>query len=84
MEDGCGWALNHVRFRTSHALHVVHGVDKTNTLSVPPSPSSPPTEGRGDLLGLRLFYYGLLSNKLEVEKFVYFFLGDIEYGIRRR
>ncbi len=27
-----------------------------------PSPSSPPTEGRGDFLGLRLLYYGLLSN----------------------
>ncbi len=27
----------------------------------PPSPSSPPTAGRGDFLGLRLFYYGFLS-----------------------
>jgi hypothetical protein len=28
--DGGGlrWALNHVRFRTSHAPYVVHGVDK--------------------------------------------------------
>ncbi len=28
----------------------------------PPSPSSPPTEGRGDLVELCLFNYGLLSN----------------------
>jgi len=28
----------------------------------PPSPSSPPAEGRGDFLGLCLFNYGLLSN----------------------
>jgi hypothetical protein len=28
----------------------------------PPSPSSPPTEGRGDFVGLCLFKYGLLSN----------------------
>jgi len=27
----------------------------------PPSPSSPPAEGRGDFLGLCLFNYGLLS-----------------------
>ena len=28
---GCGWALSHVRFRTSHAPDVVHGVDKIKT-----------------------------------------------------
>jgi len=28
----------------------------------PPSPSSPPAEGRGDLVGICLFNYGLLSN----------------------
>jgi hypothetical protein len=29
----------------------------------PPSPSSPPTEGRGDFVGVCLFNYGLLSKK---------------------
>ncbi len=28
----------------------------------PPSPSSPPTEGRGDFVGIYLFNYGFLSN----------------------
>ena len=31
----------------------------------PPSPSSPPAEGRGDFFELCLFNYGLLSNKLQ-------------------
>jgi len=31
-----------------------------------PSPSSPPTEGRGDFVGLRLFNYGLLSNDARI------------------
>jgi hypothetical protein len=38
------------------------GVDKMKTYG-PPSPSSPPTGGRGEFVGLCLFNYGLLSNK---------------------
>jgi len=30
----------------------------------PPSPSSPPTEGRGDFVGICLFNYGLLNKSL--------------------
>ena len=37
----------------------------------PPSPSSPPTEGRGDFVGPCLFNYGLLSKKGKEEKIIF-------------
>ena len=46
------------------------GGDQEEGLVGFPSPSSPPAEGRGDFVGLRLFNYGLLSNNL----FPYFFI----------
>jgi len=40
------------------------GGGQDENLFGPPSPSSPPTEGRGDFVGLCLFNCGLLSNYL--------------------